>query len=606
MRLTCVSIRAGAGALIAVVCLHGSAASAADAAASDAIAPAADAPQIAAPQTTAPQADTAPAAAPTTEPAKDAAAPATPAAEPVVAAPPDPNAPIEAALSGALDALVAGDAKENPVGAGDWRGALKAVRDFYAARQFAPLWVDRHGLTANGQSALARLMRANEDALDLSSFALPTKPLTDATPGDLAEAETTLSAAVVAYAMQASGSRIAPTSISRMITAHPSVADPAAVLAALAAAPDPDTTLEAYNPHQKGYRDLRDQLARARAPVPAPADPAPVAASPAKTLIPDGPSLGLGMHDPRVALVRVRLGVPADGLAGDIYDLPVAAAVQAFQRANGLPPNGALTPGTAAALSGGVAVPAIAGAAPSPARRIPMIEANMEMWRWEPHDMGEERIEINIPDFSLRMMDGDNVMRAARVIVGKPDTPTPVFSNSVKYILVNPVWRVPDSIIKKEFAPRLADDPNYLTDRGYEVKEVGGRMVVNQLPGDDNALGRIAFMFPNEHDVYLHDTNARGLFGAARRAFSHGCVRVEQPMALAPLVMGGESSGWTSARFQSMLGANERTVMLPHPVPIHIEYFTEFVDASGALQNRDDIYGIAARVAGTIAKTSQD
>jgi murein L,D-transpeptidase YcbB/YkuD len=235
-----------------------------------------------------------------------------------------------------------------------------------------------------------------------------------------------------------------------------------------------------------------------------------------------------------------------------------------------------------------------------------MILANMEMWRWEPHDMGEERIEVNIPDFSLRMMDGDTLMRSARVIVGKPDTPTPVFSNSVKYILVNPIWRVPDSIIRKEFAPHLADDPNYLAERGYEVKEVGGRMVVNQLPGDDNALGRIAFMFPNEHDVYLHDTNAHSLFGAARRAFSHGCVRVEQPMALAELVMGGASTGWTSARFQSMLGQNERTVMLPHPMPIHIEYFTEFVDASGALQDREDIYGIAARVAGTIAKTSQD
>jgi murein L,D-transpeptidase YcbB/YkuD len=303
----------------------------------------------------------------------------------------------------------------------------------------------------------------------------------------------------------------------------------------------------------------------------------------------------------------VRLGVPADGATADVYDLPVAAAVQAFQRANGLPPNGALTPGTAAALSGGVAAPAMAvTTAPSPARRVAMIAANMEMWRWEPHDMGEERIEINIPDFSLRMMDGDNLMHAARVIVGKPDTPTPVFSNSVKYILVNPIWRVPDSIIKKEFAPHLADDPNYLADRGYEVKEVGGRMVVNQLPGDDNALGRIAFMFPNEHDVYLHDTNARGLFGAAHRAFSHGCVRVDQPMALAELVMGGASTGWTSARLQSMLGSSERTVMLPHTIPIHLEYFTEFVDASGALQDREDIYGIAARVEGIISKTSQD
>ena len=260
MRATCGSIRVGALALLTVACLHGPAASAASEPPRRRRA-CGRTPRL--PADAAPPAD----AAAATDPAKAAAAPATPAAEPVAAAPPDPNAPIEAALPGALDA---GDVKENPVGAGDWRGALKAIRDFYAARQFAPIWVDMHGLTANGQSALARLMRANEDALDLSAFALPTKPLTDASPADLAGAEATLSAAIVAYAMQASGSRIAPSSISRMITAHPSVADPAAVLAALAAAPDPDATLAAYNPQQKGYRDLRDQLARARVRRPPP------------------------------------------------------------------------------------------------------------------------------------------------------------------------------------------------------------------------------------------------------------------------------------------------------------------------------------------------
>ena len=151
------------------------------------------------------------------------------------------------------------------------------------------------------------------------------------------------------------------------------------------------------------------------------------------------------------------------------------------------PPNGALTPGTAAALSGGVAAPALAttktASALSPARRVAMILANMEMWRWEPHDMGEERIEVNIPDFSLRMMDGDTLMHSARVIVGKPDTPTPVFSNSVKYILRQPDLAGARFDHQKEFAPHLADDPNYLAERGYEVKEVGGRMVVNQPPG---------------------------------------------------------------------------------------------------------------------------
>jgi len=581
MGVTCDSIRAGALALVALAWLGGPAAATAATNAEPASAPAA---------ATAP-ADATPAAAP---------AP-TPAATPQEAVAPAVDPQTAAAISAALDALVAADVKASPIGAGDWRAARLAIRAFYAARGFAPAWLDGHDLNPHGQAALARLGRADEDGLDLSAFVLPKDLPADATPERLAEAETTLSAAVVAYAMQASGSRVVPTRISSLITARPTVADPSAALAAVAAAADPDAALAGYNPQQKGYRDLRDQLSRTRA-APPPPPPAP-SGSPTTVRVPDGPSLGLGMHDPRVPLVRARLGVPADGAAAEVYDLPLAAAVQVFQRANGLPPNGALTPGTAAALSGGVAAPALSVAANvSPARRVAMLVANMEMWRWEPHDMGVERIEINIPDFTLRMMEGDDLVHQARVIVGKPDTPTPIFSNAMKYILVNPIWRVPDSIVKKEFAPHLADDPNYLTDRGYQVAEIGGHMFVSQPPGEGNALGHILFMFPNEHAVYLHDTPLRGLFGTARRAYSHGCVRLDQPMRLAELVMG---AGW-SARLQAMIGSTERTVMLPHAIPIHLEYFTEFVDATGALQEREDVYGIAARVAGTIAKTSQD
>jgi murein L,D-transpeptidase YcbB/YkuD len=583
MGLTCDTIRAGALALAALAWLGGPAGGEATAAAPAVDTASAQLPAAAAPVDAVPA--VAPAPAPTAAP-QDAAMPAV-----------DPQT--AAAMSAALDALVAADVKASPIGAGDWRAARLAIRTFYAARGFAPVWLDGHSLAPHGQTALARLQRADEDALDLAAFALPKDLPADATPERLAEAETALSAAVVAYAMQASGSRVVPTRISSLITASPTLADPGAALAAVAAAADPDAVLAGYNPQQKGYRDLRDQLSLTRAAAPPPTPPA----APAATRIPDGPSLGLGMHDARVPLVRARLGVPADGAAAEVYDLPLAAAVQAFQRANNLPPNGALTPGTAAALSGGEAAPALPAAAIiSPARRIAMLSANMEMWRWEPRDMGVERIEINIPDFTLRMMNGDEIVHQARVIVGKPDTPTPVFSNAMKYILVNPIWRVPDSIVRKEFAPHLAEDPDYLIHHGYQVAEIGGHMFVSQPPGEGNALGHILFMFPNEHSVYLHDTPSRGLFGTARRAYSHGCVRLDQPMKLAELVMG---VGW-GARLQAMVGSTERTVMLPHPIPIHLEYFTEFVDPTGALRDRDDIYGIAARVAGTIAKTSQD
>ena len=591
MGVTCDSVRAGAAALLALALLTAPPAAAAAPDIETASAPAAlAAPDAANP---APAAVEAPAAAPTSAPAPDNAA--APAVDPEMAA----------ALTVALDALVAGDGKADPIGEGDWRAACLSIRAFYAGRGYAPIWLDGKALSAHARAALARLGRAGEDALDLSAFALPTELPADATPQRLAEADVTLSAAVVAYAMQASGARVVPTRISRLIAAKPEVADPGAALAALAAAADPDGALQAYNPPQKGYRDLRDQLARIRAARPAEPTPPPTAAA-AAAGIPSGPSLGLGMRDPRVPLVRARLGLAAvDGAAAEVYDLPVAAAVQTFQRDHGLPPNGALTPATAAALSGGVTAPALApksASTASLARRAAMIVANLEMWRWQPRDMGAERIEINIPEFALRLMDGDDLVHQARVIVGKPDTPTPIFSNEMKYILVNPIWRVPDSIVRKEFAPRLAEDPDYLVRRGYRVAEIGGRLVVSQPPGEGNALGHILFMFPNEFSVYLHDTPLRGLFGAGRRAFSHGCVRLDQPMRLAELVMG---SGW-GARLQAMIGSTQRTVMLPRKIPIHLEYFTEFVDASGALQEREDIYGVAGRVAGTLSKISQD
>jgi murein L,D-transpeptidase YcbB/YkuD len=221
----------------------------------------------------------------------------------------------------------------------------------------------------------------------------------------------------------------------------------------------------------------------------------------------------------------------------------------------------------------------------------------MEMWRWEPREMGERRIEVNVPDYSVEVFEGDTVVHRARVIVGKPQTPTPIFSNVMRYVLINPSWRVPDSIIKKEMMSRLG----YLSRHGYEVKTVDGRLSVRQLPGDDNALGRLAFMFPNEHSVYLHDTPSQELFDADRRAFSHGCIRVEDPVRLAELTL-----GWPEERINSAIGGPERTVFLPRPLPIHIEYFTEFVDEFGDLQQRADVYGLTRRVADTLAAERQD
>ncbi|ATQ68602.1 MULTISPECIES: L,D-transpeptidase family protein [Methylosinus] len=221
------------------------------------------------------------------------------------------------------------------------------------------------------------------------------------------------------------------------------------------------------------------------------------------------------------------------------------------------------------------------------------IIANMERWRWMPRDLGENRIEVNIPDFELAVIRDGEVTHRARVIVGKEGTPTPVFSNAMQFIIVNPYWNVPPSILNKEMLPKFGGDLQAIAARGYEVVYRNGHARVRQRPGEGNALGRIKFMFPNDFSVYLHDTPSRALFASTHRAFSHGCVRVDQPFRFAEAVLG---SGWREERVKRLIGDQERYINLARPLPIHIEYFTAYVDESGRLQLRGDLYGYSAKV----------
>jgi L,D-transpeptidase YcbB len=442
-----------------------------------------------------------------------------------------PLSPMQTTLQAALHRLVARQDRRNPLGSGDWRDAREAIAAFYAARFYTPVWVGEDGLTEKGQAVLSQLERARDDGLDLMSFALPRDLKPGLDPDAIAEAETTIAAAVVAYAEQATGSRVPPWRVSPFIFAARNRADPGAALAETAAAADPAERLADFNPPQKGYRELREELGRLD-------DAAPLAAG-------------------------------RRGLAGNRIRTASISAAFAFG---------------------------------SRRRERAAILANMEMWRWEPRDMGEERIEVNIPDFSVEAVEGDRVIFQSRVIVGKPETPTPIFSSVMRYVLINPAWLVPDSIIRKEMMSKLGA----LSRHGYEVKTVRGRLTVRQLPGDDNALGRIAFMFPNDHAIYLHDTPARELFDEETRAFSHGCIRVEDPVSLAEFVLGGESGGWTAERIEAAFGDKQRTVFLPRPLPVHIEYFTEFFDEFGELEQRPDVYGLTRKVEGILARASQD
>ena len=449
---------------------------------------------------------------------------------------PPPLSPTQSAIKSATERLVALSGQPNPLGAGDWRAARAAI-----AASLRGAWlragVGRQGWANPGRARRAGTARTRQrrrpHALRLHAAARDRRGPGPRRPRRSRDGHR-LGGGDLRRAGDGRASR-AVARISPLIAATPSVADPGAALAETAAAADPAQRLADFNPPQKGYRDLREEWKRL------------IDAPPGAR----GPAADLGV-EPQPGEAPWRTKRPA---AGRIH---TASADAAF-------------------------------AFGSLARQRAAILANMEMWRWEPRDMGERRIEVNRSGvLPLALMEGDTRSSTARVIVGKAETPTPIFSNVMRYVLINPSWQVPDSIIKKEMMPKLGS----LSRRGYEVKTVGGRLTVRQLPGEDNALGRIAFMFPNDHAVYLHDTPARELFDEESRALSHGCIRVEDPLSLAELVLGGETSKWAAPRIEAAIGGPERTVFLPRPLPIHIEYFTEFVDEFGELKERPDVYGL--------------
>lgn len=446
----------------------------------------------------------------------------------------------------------------------------------YGAQGDAPLWIEGEGWNKAGLSIAGRLARVAEDGLDPDAYVPPSERIKAGADRSaaLAEADISLTALAVLYARDARGGRLNLAGLSKLVTPKLDLPPAGDVVAKLRAAQEPGDALVAYNPPQPGYVALKAKLAEVRA-----AQPALVS----HTRIPAGPPLSIGMRDVRVPLVRARFGLGPTAERSTVYDTRLASAVADFQKQNGLPASGVLNRETTLALGGAAA-------------RLPReadILVNMERWRWLPADLGQRHVIVNIPEYTLRLMDHGNVVHQARVIVGKADSATPIFSHEMEYAVVNPSWHVPPSILKNEFLPALAQNPNYAAERGYIVERRGNTISVRQPPGERNALGFIKFMFPNQHAVYIHDTPSRNLFGATRRALSHGCVRVEQPFRLADFVFDGE---WDEKRLKSLIGKGERTIRLKAPLPVHLTYFTLSVDAAGRVDARDDIYGIDAKL----------
>ncbi|MBS7696030.1 MAG: L,D-transpeptidase family protein [Chelatococcus sp.] len=449
----------------------------------------------------------------------------------------------------------------------------EAIGAFYAERAFMPLWLNGDTWTAGARALIATLEKAGEDGLDAADYPIPiinVLPKADRTEA-LAEADLKLSALAVTYARDARGGRLNPRRISALMTPTLDLPGADEVLRRLADAADTGKVLAGYNPPQPGYQALKAKLAEIRAAHP----------TTPMVRVPQGPALRVGMRDPRVALVRARFGL--EGNDAIAYDERVAAAVATFQKENGLPANGVLNRQTVAAMS------------PPSTQRLNEADilVNMERWRWLPATFSDRYLIVNIPAYSMDLIKDGEVELTTRVIVGKPESPTPVFSHVMQHVIVNPYWNVPPSILRKEFLPALAKDPDYAARRGYQVIRRGNSISVRQPPGERNALGYIKFMFPNDHAVYLHDTPNRSLFNTERRAYSHGCVRVEQPFRLAEFVLGKD---WPEQRMRKLIGKGERLIKLQEPLPIHLVYFTLSVDKTGRVTTRNDIYGFDRRM----------
>lgn len=321
--------------------------------------------------------------------------------------------------------------------------------------------------------------------------------------------------------------------------------------------------------------------------------------------IPDGPELQKGDQSDRIVILRKRLRVSNDlrtdkSLQSPIFTDDVEAALQRFQKRHGLDVNGVLDQQTLCALNKSVD------------ERIEQIEINMERWRWLPQDLGQRYIIVNIANYELDVFEDKKEVLTMSTIVGKSYRRTPVFSGLMTYLVLSPYWHVPPGIAKEDILPAVKKNVSYLSSKnikifqgwGEETKEIDPDTVdwskvtadnfvyrFRQDPGPDNALGDVKFMFPNQFNIYLHDTPSKELFQKAERGFSSGCIRIQKPVELAEYVLKGDGN-WTKDKIIAAIDKRvEQTVRLPEAIPVHILYWTAWVSADGQIHFRNDLYG---------------
>lgn len=478
---------------------------------------------------------------------------------------------------------------------------LLTLGRFYEKRHYAPAWIEQGKPSDRARLLLLALQKAQSQGLNPADYGvarIATLLERGDSPDALAELEVMLSHGALDYGRDLATGRLAPMSIDSELYVEKREIDVLTLLSRLATLPDPGTELAELPPRRAEYQRLIGALQQYRELAAAGGwKPVPV------TDI----SLKPGGNDERLPALRARLKVtgelPADAPVPEdptLFDDATIEALKTFQGRHGLEPDGVLGKQTLLALN------------ISAEQRVAQIAMNMERWRWMPIDMGPSYILVNLAAFHLSIFDQGNVVHEARVVVGTSSTRTPVFSRKMSYLEINPYWHVPAKIVRDEIFPKAKKDPTYLAKQGYELLSDWSESAVTvdpktldwahmtrlpyrvrQIPGDKNSLGRIKMMFPNEFDVYLHDTPSKNLFNRANRSFSHGCIRVEHPFDVADMILRlTGTTDWPRARVDEVLASGQRTVVrLKKPIPIHISYVTSFVADDGTVNFRSDIYG---------------
>ena len=504
------------------------------------------------------------------------------------------NIPV-ATLQRAIEARVTTGKRPKGLDAVDWERVLK----LYAHYQHVPLWLEADADSERADQLIDALSTVHEHGLVGSAYPLeelraalaPIDKNRRPRPEDLAEADVMLTSVYVALGEDLLTGQVDPQ-VEPDWRIRQSTADVDSLLARTLRGDPLSRAIELMRPQDEQYTALREQLARYRE----------LAAAGGWPGVPGGPTLEPGDTTTvdRLTALRERLAVEnyiergsiaADSAGRAIYEGELAGAVANFQRRHGIVVDSILGPGTLTSLN------------LTAEYRAGQIMANLERYRWMPRSLGDRYIYVNVPAFRLDAYEDERAVLSMKVIVGQQyaDQATPAFADSLTYIEFAPYWNVPEKIAEEEIWPKVNADPGYLERNEYEVVEERGRTRIRQRPGDKNALGKVKFIFPNNFNIYLHDTPERSLFQRDFRAFSHGCIRVEKPFELAKYALAGTS--WTEDRIEQAMDGSNRQVVLKQKIPVYIVYFTAYV-RDGTLWFANDLYERDSRLVKMVERSA--